>query len=315
MKNGPARFAYYLDRLEELLIEASRTPDAAAYLYAKGARTPAFMLEGLARLYRHLHDKKKFNKIEKQVKAIEDGLGAIDFYDGFGKEFAADKSVPESVKTFIAAKVTETTADLNSVLADKGWTGKHAERAAKIRKKLDKIDWLGEKDEVNAIAVYYKDEVAKINAFYAKYADGFTDLEPQVHELRRKLRWLSIFPQALQGCIQLTTRPSPQKFLAKYLTPEVVDSPFNKLPDPGKCRYVLTLERDRFYALSSIIAELGQLKDRGLRIQVMNEPGFSAATDDGAVTDILKQASAISSTFFAEKNLDHLVAGVEGREA
>lgn len=309
MKNGPARFAYYLDRLEEQMIEAARKPDAAAYLYANNARTPAFMLEGLARLYAGLHNKKKVKKIETHVKAIEDGLGAIDYYDGFGKEFANDKTIPAPVK-FVAEKVAERTAALNDVLIEEGWTGKNADRVAKIRKKLKKADWLGEKDEVKAIAGYYKDEIDDINKFYAEYADGFTDLESQVHELRRKLRWLSIFPQALQGGVQLSTEPSGVKALAKYLTPEVVNSPFNKLPDRGPLTHVLTLDRDRFYALSWMIAELGRLKDIGLRIELLHEAGITTPTDDQAIADILKQASAISSTFVAEKNLDHLVGSV-----
>jgi hypothetical protein len=311
MKNGSARFEYYLDRIGALMIDAGRTDNAAAHLYSNGARTPLFMLEALARLYGALHNRKKFARIEHRSKAIEDGLGAIDFYDGFGKDFAADKAIPASVKEFITVRIAEETAALDAVLEEQGWVGNDADRVAKIRKKLKKIDWLGEKKEVASIAGYYEDEIARINAFYANFADGFTDLESQVHELRRKLRWLSIFPQALQGCIQLTEVPSKLKALQKYLTPEVVSSPFNKLPDPGPLSHVLTLDRDRFYALSWMIAELGRLKDAGLRIQLLNEAGIRGKDDAAAIEDILRQASAISSAFFAERNLDTLVAGEE----
>lgn len=271
------------------------------------------MLEGLARLYSHLNNKKKFAKLEKHFKRLEDALGSIDYYDGFRKEFANDAAIAEQVKQFVGDKVAEKTSELNDVLEKKDWTGKHADRLAKIRKRLGKIDWLGEKDEVDAIEKYYKDKIADIDDFYGEHSSGFTDLESQVHELRRKLRWLSIFPQALQGCIQLTAKPSRSKDLVKYLTPEIVNSPFNKLPEAGKCRYVFTLERDRFYALSWMIAELGRLKDSGLRIQLLREAGVTSVTDAAANADILIQASAISSTFFGEKNLDHLVAGVVER--
>ena len=58
MINGPTRFNLYLDQLERLLLEAGKQPDAALYLYQNGARTPLFMLEGLAKLYSGLHNKK-----------------------------------------------------------------------------------------------------------------------------------------------------------------------------------------------------------------------------------------------------------------
>ncbi len=310
MKNGPSRFTYYLDQLEKQLGTAAEQKDPAFWLYQNNARTPLFMLEGLARLYCGLHNKHRFEKLETQSKSLEDALGMIDYYDGFAKQFAADKTVPATITKFAAKRAGEESAKLNSLLVNKRWIGPHANRISKMKKKLAGADWLDEKREMKAIESYYRASIAKINAFAKAYTNGFTELESQVHELRRKLRWLSIFPAALRGCIQLDETASNDKEIAKYLTPEIVNSPFNKMPPPAECRYLLMFRKDYFLALSWMIAELGKLKDQGLRTVLLNEAGKKTPADLAAEASILAQATAISKTFFAEKNLDKLILGV-----
>lgn len=311
MKNGPARFAFYLEQLENLLASAAEQKDPAFWLYQNNARTPLFMLEGLARLYCELHNKHRFEKLEKQFKSLEDALGMIDYYDGFAKQFAADRSVPDTVTKFAQKRAVDESAKLNSLLVAKHWIGDKASRIGKIKEKLAGADWLDEKQEMKAIESNYRENIAKINAFAKTYNNGFTELESQVHELRRKLRWLSIFPAALRGCIQLDETPTQDMNVAKYLTPEIVNSPFNKMPPPSECRYLLMFRRDYFLALSWMIAELGKLKDQGLRTVLLNEAGKKSPADAVNETAILSQATAISRTFFAEKNLDKLIIGVK----
>ncbi len=310
MKNGPARFEFYLDKLEELLLQAGQQPDAGLWLYQNNARTPLFMLEGLARLYSRLHDRKTFEKVETQAKLVEDALGAIDYYDGFAKEFALDNSMPAKVTEFARKRASQKTADLNRLLVDRKWLGPKAKRIAKIRKRLRRVDWLGDKDEIAAIAAYYQRSIDGIDKFASKFEGGFTNLESQVHELRRKLRWLSIYPQALQGAVQLTDSASGLPELTKYLIAEIVNSPYNKMPPPGNCRWLLMLERDRFYALSWMIAELGKLKDSGLRIDLLKEAGAAPATDAKDASAILDQSSLICRTYFGEGSLDDLVKSI-----
>lgn len=304
MKN---RFDIYLDQLDKLLTEAGKQGDPAFWLYQNGARTPIFMLEGLAKLYAGLHNKKRFGKIEKRFKQLEDGLGAMDYYDNFAKAFATDPAAPVETAQFARKQCDEKAASLNKLLKEDKWIGDKANRVSKLRKKLEKTEWLAPEDETKAIAAYYRKSIAKIDAFAKQHEDGFTELESQVHELRRKLRWLSIYPQALQGEVQLTSEPSNDPNVTKYLTPEVVNSPFNKMPDAGENRFLM-LNKDYFLALSWMIAELGKLKDSGLRYTLLHESGANCETDAAAETDILKKASDITRTFFAEKNLDKLLA-------
>jgi hypothetical protein len=326
MKKGFVRFDFYLDRLEKLCFRASAEINSALWLYANDARTPLFMLEGLAKIYGGLHDKNRFGKIQTHFKLLEDALGAIDYYDSFAKEFSANKEIPAETAAYVRTQADKSARRANGLLIKEKWTGENANRTSKIRKKLSGADWMKEESETVAIEKFYKIQIKEINAFAAKYKNGFTEIETQVHALRRKLRWLSIYPQALQGCIQLTQSDAPDKNIDKYLTPEIINSPFNKMPPAGENKYLLTLDENRFFALSWLIAELGKLKDKGLRALLIDEAARQSKTaahaesvkqtrrlpapESSDVKEILSEASNICATFFAERNLDKLLNGI-----
>ncbi len=311
MKNGLARFDFYLTQLEKLLTEAAKQENPAFWLYQNNARTPLFMLEGLAKLYSGIHNPKKLEKIETHFKTLEDALGAIDYYDAFAKQMILDPEISAATIKFLQARTVEKSAFMNDLLTEKNWIGENASRPPKIREKLGEVDWLDEKDEMKAIEKFYRENIAKINKFAKSYRKGFTELESQVHELRRKLRWLSIYPQALQGCIQLTENDSGDKNLAKYLTPEIVNSPFNKMPAAGENKFLLIFEKDYFLALSWLISQLGKLKDEGLRTVILEESGIKSGNDASRTEKILTDATAVANQFFAEKILDKIIKGIE----
>jgi hypothetical protein len=326
-KNGAGRFDFYLNQLEKLLVQATTEKNPALWLYQNNARTTLFMLEGLSKLYSGLHNKKTFSKLDEHFKLLEDTLGAIDYYDAFAKEFSANTKIPATITAYAQAQTRENIQRFNDLLVEKKWLGENAERTRKIRKKLGKVEWLKEKDEIKAIEDFYRKQIEEINAFEANYPDGFTELETQVHALRRKLRWLSIYPQILRGSIQLRESEAQNEAIKKYLTPEIVSSPFNKMPDAGTNQYFLMLDKNRFFALSWLISELGKLKDNGLRIVLLTEAfeqtknlspaeaekqTFSFLAPNSLILPgILAKASEICKTYFAEQNLDKLLDGIE----
>ena len=200
-KNGYARFDFYLLKLEELLAQSVKEKNPALWLYSNNARTPLFMLEGLAKLYEGLHNKKKFDKLKEHFKLLEDGIGSIDYYDSFSKEFAADTKIPAGITSYLAAQAREKIQRLNDILSENEWVGDKPKRISKMRKKLEEADWLNANEEVHGIERVYQESIKEINDFMPRGPEGFTELELEVHEMRRKLRWLSIYPQALQGVI------------------------------------------------------------------------------------------------------------------
>ncbi len=326
MKKGLSRFEYYLNQLQDLLTKAAKQKNPALWLYQNNARTPLFMLEGLAKLYSGLHNKKKFSKIKEHFKLLEDALGAIDYYDAFAKQFSINKNIPSTVTSYLQAQTREKIQRLNELLTEEKWLGSEDSRITKIRKKLKKADWLKPAAETDGIEKFYGKAIYEITEFTQQRKFHFENVEADVHELRRKLRWLSIYPQALQGCIQVSSnKKAVAKTLTKYLTKEIINSPFNILPNAGSNTHFLLLNKNYFLALSWMIAALGRLKDSGLGVIAIKEAlqQTSPINDEAAyakayqflgkqqpqLPQLLKQAEGICKTFFAESNLEYLVKG------
>ena len=325
MKKGQARFDLFLAQFQMLLDKAGKQKNPALWLYQNNARTPLFMLEGLAKLYAGIHNKKKFTKLKAHFKLLEDAIGQIDYYDAFAKEFAGNKKIPATVVSYLQAQAREKIQSLNEILTEKDWIGAGKSRMEKIRKKLKKADWLDEPKDVEGIRDFYFSSINGILEFSNQKNFHFENVEKDVHELRRMLRWLSIYPQALKGCIQLSQSKKSPAYLSKYLTKAITGSPYNVMPDAGDLRYFLLLDKTRFYALSWMISELGNLKDSGLRLEVIKEALIqSGSTNEKAALikarsflgnrqlteqQVLDQAEAILKTFCKEQNLESLVIG------
>ncbi len=331
MKNGTARFDHFLNQLQALLDKAVKQKNPALWLYQNNFRTPLFMLEALAKLYAGMHNKKKFSKLKEQFKWLEDILGAIDYYDSFAKEFSSNKKIPAALAGYMQAQSREKIQSLNETLKEKGWLGNGNKRIEKIRKKLAKADWQKEKDETAHLYKFYVQAIKEILNFANQKDFHFENVEADVHELRRKIRWLSIYPQALRGVIQLSKAKSSPRYLAKYLTKEITGSPYNIMPDAADHKHFLLLGKDRFYALSWLISELGKLKDNGLRVVVLKEALLQTsktndkqalikayqllgntqrpADEQLTIQQLLDKAETICKVYFKENNLEQLVIG------
>jgi ribosomal protein S17E len=326
MKNGLARFEFHLKTLELLLIKASKQKNTALWLYKNNARTPLFMLQGLAKMYAGLHNKKKFTKLKEHFKLLEDGLGSIDYYDNFAKQFATNKKIPAEVTKYLQEQTNVKINQLNELLKENKWLGAKPQRVVKIKEKLREAAWLTPTEEVKAMSTFYKKAIDDIITFVNENNFVFTDVENDIHELRRKLRWLSIYPQALKGAIQFDdNRKKVSSVLKKYHTKEILQSPFNKLPKDTFQINTLILNQNYFYALSWMIAELGKLKDSGLGIIAIkealeqnaglsNEVAINKAyellgTKQSKLSNLLNDAETICKIFFKEKNLQNLVVG------
>ena len=131
MIQGPGRFEYYLIQLEELLVKASATQNPALFLYKNDARTKLFMLEGLSKLYAGLHNKKKFLYAMEYFKDLEDMFGAVDYYDGFAKDFLEDPIMPSTIRLFVEARREQNLKEINEVLIKKKWTSADLYRTKK----------------------------------------------------------------------------------------------------------------------------------------------------------------------------------------
>ena len=327
MKNGIARFEFYLGKAETLLQQAGMEKNPALWLYTNDLRTPMFMLEALARLYATLHNKNKFTKLKEHFKLLEDGLGAVDYYDNYAKIFLEHPTVPVHIREYMQAQAREKIQHINELLLSNKWIGDNPVRIQKIRTKLSEAEWLQPKEEVRAIQAFYKKEIEEIKKEFQEHGGRFTQMEAEVHEFRRNIRWLSIYPQAFRGMIQLTKSDLKEENTEKYLVDEIVHSKYNVMPDAEDNEWFLMLEKNYFFALSWLISETGKLKDEGLQFFAITEAlqqteGMSH--DDGlgksfdilgvpkdSIDKILTRASNITLQFMKERNLDKLIYGAE----
>ncbi len=322
---GLQRFNYYLQLLQPMLDKANASENPALELYQQNARTPLFMLEALTRMYEKIHNKKIFGKQKVHFKLLEDMLGAVDYYDAFHKEFVNTKKIPATIKKFLLTKTEEKLAALNEVLASDGWTGSDNKRMNKITAKLQKADWLDEAADAAAIKKQYAKSIDSIVSDIATHEINFDNVEEDVHELRRELRWLSIYPQCFRGLFQLKPNKKPTAAQKKYMTNEITSSPYNKMLAKGKLQHTILLNANNFYALSWMIAELGTLKDSGLKIEALTEAILATTksqekqaiqnaykicgAEQLAMADILLLAKKESDLFFKEQMLEGLLAG------
>ncbi len=261
-------FLFYSNQLQALFAKAALQKNPALWLYNNNARTALFMLEALTKLHNEAFDEKIFSKWNNRFKKLEDELGQMDYYIEFEKEFKTKKKIPKEISIFLNSAITASAESLNQRLINKGWlNGKLLDFNVKISKFYCQYD----EAYLNEIKFALHEELQKIILFCEKLNYSFTDLEKEVHELRRKLRWISIYGQAFNGLIQLKKSSKKPSYKTNYFTKQILTSPYNKLPTRPKGTAILEYDSNSFFALSYVIKELGVLKDNGLKIEITTQ--------------------------------------------
>lgn len=257
-------WARRLRALEEQLRKAREQPSPALALHRAGARTPLFQLECLARLHREIIDDELFLPLHLETKALEDALGAVDFADGLVKKCADNDS---ELRAYFLGRRAEASAHAQRELSAAGWFGDgedESEALGEVLDVLDDADFVSEKKERKLVAEYFVEQARSLQKKLEENAFDFTQLEDGVHEVRRKVRWLSILPASLDGLFVRPAHEVPASdALAKYCTPAVVSSPFNKFERSAEVSEPLVFDSPAFLAMSWLINELGSFKDRG----------------------------------------------------
>ncbi len=321
---NPAKeiFKIHLSKTETLLNESKNQQNPALWLFENGLRTPMFMLEATAKVYEKIYDSKDLEKRKEQIKTVEDAIGAVDYYSAYAKELALNPNIKPEIIVYLNQQTEIKLVELNKILEQENWL--NGKKIEKIKETLSEIDWLSESDELFEISKFYTKAITKIDEFIKTTTFNFDHLEDDVHELRRRLRWLSIYPQALSGVFQYTiSEEKSESHLNKYLTEEIINSKFNVLPTTLTFAKPIEINKDYFSALSWIIAELGKLKDEGLRVLVLKEAIEN--TDDSnqeinesevykilnqkqkSLEELLSESEEIVKTFFDDKVLDNIL--------
>lgn len=320
MKNSNSflSFKYYLDDCKNVLEQSISENDIVLFLYSNDFRTKLFMLEGLCKLFSAVYKSQKIDKVLCSIKQLEDAFGSYDYYLSYYNKYNKDEQSPTKIKQYFLEKLEKSKVYILAILNDENWLS--GKRIKKIKKTLSKIKWNRSKKECKAIIKVYKKQISKIIAF-CKASMPFTDMENHVHELRRKIRWLSIYPQASNGLFRLEKSLQKQTFHNKYFTKEIIQSPFNKFKENNLLKHIIALDTNSFLALSWLINELGKIKDEGLEILAMQEAinamnlnnkekQYTAQTlkdSEDKLRSLLQRSTLIMEQYLEEKNLENLL--------
>ena len=305
MKYSKQLFTHYMTIWARLLQQSAGQDNPATYLLAQDARTPLFYLEAMTRVLMHEHNPKKMRRLNEWFKKMEDALGLMDYYAGLIKDFKGNRKIPQSIKLDLSEKFKSAATNLNTLLVELGWLGEHANRVQKVHRYNQEMDWLGQKDMRRALKNRYQND---IHSIVRSMKRPIEQIERDVHELRRDVRWLSIYPQAFKGLINLQAIKSTPSGLLKYATPEIVQSPYNQLPRVANVNKILHLNTSAYYAMSWLIAQLGVLKDSGLRLLALAE--LLQTHQKLSETEALKNAQTILGT--TQPSIDDLLNTARG---
>lgn len=255
-------FLHYSTQLQNLLAEAVKQQNPALWLHQHKVRTVLFMLETLTRIHKEAFNEKIFPKWYKRYKRLEDLFGKIDDHFIIRNQIRKGKRAPKSLDVYLTKHTDILLNNCNYLLREKQWlSGKQLKFDRKIMEYTVLYDEAYARELKQAIL----EEIEKIKTFCEERDYRFTLIEDEVHEIRRKLRWLSMYAQALMGLIQLK-KTKTFKTKLNYLTKETLASPYNRLPEKPGDAAVIVYDHHSFYALSWLIDKLGDLKDSVLPV-------------------------------------------------
>ncbi|MBL7944298.1 MAG: hypothetical protein JNM00_16150 [Flavobacteriales bacterium] len=263
------RFSILIASLNEITKKAKRSNDLASAYYKADARNVIFRLEALCRIYRHISDKKFFETWYRDFKTMEDWLGSLDHNEAMHNEFSSIREWKASANSIFGARYNEELKTLESKLNDEGWLS--GEKMKTFSAGLDEQEWSDEMDDREDYALHIIEELEKLGEKYDEGELDPFDLEHGIHEIRRKLRWISIYAVSANGLIQLRKSNVMSEHLKDYCTDNIVNSPFCVMPPVIKTQHPVYIQSTHFYALSWMIQYLGDLKDLGLRYEAAKE--------------------------------------------
>jgi hypothetical protein len=277
--------------------------------YSSGVRNQYFYAETICRIGRDLGSEAVFEKHLKKFKEAEDILGQYDFYFSLSEATSHTPECRERFEELHGENFATAGEKLHHLLDEERETKQHSIFLKDCREiEFDKPDKL--RIEFGAFLIK---AIQKLSKGWEKGEFNPDEIEAGIHELRRKLRWLSLYAQVSNGLIQLTGKEEKSEIAKLYVTREILKSPFLQFPKAQEGIRPLEIQFTHFAALSSLIATLGELKDAGLALEALNaeEKPLKCLTaiPEGysTLSSIRKEAEKHTHNFFDKHQLPKLI--------
>lgn len=263
-KKSISLYEPHLTSLENLLMQSKTQNDPAYWLYLNKARSPLFNLEALTRLMARTTNDPIAKSGEKLFKKLEDRIGEIDYYDAFVKQFSQNKAVKQAQVSYLIKKRDKALLAFNDKLGDKEF---YISKINDFREKAE-LDIKNKGLMIN-LHEQLKTEILRTEEFFNEHKGGFNDFEEQVHAMRRKIRWISIYSASLGGLVILKDSKNKYPWEKEFITKTETTSKYNQLPVKSGLSYYIPLNKKAFYALSHVVDQLGIIKDKGLAVEAL----------------------------------------------
>lgn len=275
-------FQIYCSQLITIFKKAKSNSNPALFLHKNKVRTVIFMAESILRVSNKLFVDKQIKDWHFTVKKLEDYLGEIENYIDVLAEFSKIKTINVQQLEYVSGKLDKSIEKLNKKLIKNNF---YLADLDEMNKGF-KINF-NDKTIVLKLHEEIKSELIEACEFYNQFPKAFTDMESQVHELRRKLRWISIYGESFQGLIVLQDVKEKYVWEKTFITPKEIKNSFNKLPVSKKSSQHISLNKKSFYALSYMISNLGLIKEKGFSLYFLGKSIRKTNTEKGLNSSIL----------------------------
>jgi len=302
----------YSGQLIELFQQALTKPEAALFLHKKDARNILFLAESIVRLLNKIYDDQEFEEALKSFKKLEDLLGGIDHYQKLQHQFSNNKAINKAQQYYFTKKRILALDKLEIKLGKKDFYQDVFNRTLVLKINLNN------KILVEKMKAQMVKDFNKIFVFFKTFPVKFTDLESQVHEIRRNLRWISIYCQSLKGVVVIKADHNSSDWEKKLIPRYSEKSVYNKVPVKHGLSSYIVLNQKAFYALNFLIDRLGGIKDKGLTIEALAKSIKKTRINDSknpskealkqlkleyTEDDLLKTAHLILTDFFTTNKI------------
>lgn len=302
-----------LQGLISLSKEAAKKEDPTLHFFKQNARNNFFDLEAAFRIFRKTHSKEVADPLYEIYKSAEDSLGKYDFINWSSSKILSDTELPEALKEKIIHQEKKARIELKQFLHKEKWLPDATENVSKQAEKMKDILATDSEDFRYEYIKFLSKNISKIDEEYRKGELDPHLLEEGIHEIRRKIRWISIYAKISGGFIQTQKKEKINDEYKKYLTEEIISSPFIKLPLCPEGLEPITIRFENFVALSWMIQALGELKDEGLNYEnqthllgeeksTENKKNDSKNSPD-TLARITEEALMICDEFFIKDNI------------
>ena len=248
-------------------------------------RTPAFLLQGISRVFIKTSgkdQKEDFEELCQRFKLLEDALGRIDAEATFAEKALGFWKPGAPVQKVLHEQCVHAIGQGDAILREEGWLEEgEAGAVIGVVEHLDSLEWQKPGKFRKLLLEFLVDLCFSLEKRMIGGEFDLADLEGGVHEIRRRLRWISIYAAAFSGLIRLDSRQETSSDLARYARPDVLGSKHILLPAStpaaSEAFKPIVLPWDSWVALSSVIQDLGVIKDRGQSRHALLQAGRIAS--------------------------------------